>query len=119
MECWPVYADPKDPRTGGQYPGWPKTIHQLENYARKPAAWLPNLTVHDAPDPLVIVRDEANGELVYAIRIRGNSFRPWVFHQGTYTIEVGDQDAGRMRTLKGVRTVSRNSRTTLQIRVRP
>ncbi len=31
MECWPRYADPADPNTGSQYPGWPKTIKLGEN----------------------------------------------------------------------------------------
>ena len=117
MECWPVFADPRDPRTGGQYPGWPKTIHQLENYARTPAAWLPNLDIRGVSNPVVIVREGASGEPVYAIRIRGNSFRPWVFEEGVYTIEVGDQDSGRMRTLEGVRTVGKDSTVSLQVTI--
>jgi hypothetical protein len=40
MECWPRYADPK---TDNQYLGWPKTIAQTDNYARKPAAYLPTM----------------------------------------------------------------------------
>ncbi len=31
MQCWPRYADPTDPNTGSQYPGWPKTIKLGEN----------------------------------------------------------------------------------------
>ncbi len=38
MEIWPRYANPKDPSTGGQYLGWPKTIDMYDNYGRKAAA---------------------------------------------------------------------------------
>ncbi len=31
MECWPRYADPDDPETGSQYPGWPRTIEVGES----------------------------------------------------------------------------------------
>ena len=31
FECWPRFADPRDPTTGGQYSGWPRTIRQDEN----------------------------------------------------------------------------------------
>ena len=31
FECWPRFADPRDPATGGQYPGWPRTIKQTDN----------------------------------------------------------------------------------------
>ncbi|MFN3484993.1 MAG: hypothetical protein ACK44W_05870, partial [Planctomycetota bacterium] len=44
MECWPRMIDPTDPAHAGlQYPGWPHTIHQLDNYGRAAAAWLPTL----------------------------------------------------------------------------
>ena len=26
LETWPRYADPTDPKTGSQYPGWPITV---------------------------------------------------------------------------------------------
>ena len=44
--------------------------------------------------------DEASGELVYALRISGSTFRPHVFAPGNYLIVVGDQDANRMQRLE-------------------
>ena len=103
IECWPRFADPGDPKTGGQYEGWPKSIDQLDNYARKPVAWLPTLKVTGMENPVVQVIDEADNEIVYTLRIRGASFRPMVFREGVYTVKVGEPGTERMKALTGVR----------------
>ncbi len=105
IECWPLFADPKDPKTGTQYEGWPRTIHQLDNYARKPVAWLPRIEVQGMTEPVVQVIDEADGEVVYTLRIQGSTFQPWVFAQGAYTVKVGEQGTERWKVLKGVQAV--------------
>ncbi len=104
LECWPRNVDVTDPRTK-QYPGWPKTIRQLDNYGRKAAAYLPTLKISGMEDPVVQVIDEAEGQIVYTLRIKGREFRPKVFREGTYTIKVGEQD-GRMQELTGVRSLA-------------
>jgi len=50
---------------------------------------------------VVQVIDEADGEVVYTIRIKGNAFRPKVFREGRYTVKVGDQE-GKMKEIKGI-----------------
>ncbi len=115
MECWPRFADPRDPK-GVQYEGWPKTIRQAENYGRPAAAWLPTVRVEGIDDPVVQVLDEASGEIVYTIRIEGRSWRPKVFRAGTYTVGVGDPDAGPMQTFKGIASVAEDSDETLDVR---
>jgi hypothetical protein len=102
LEVWPRYADPHDPATGGQYAGWPVTLRQTDNYARKPAAWLPEIHVRGARDPVVTVLEEPSGDLVYSLRIRGAVFRPWVFAPGAYAVRVIDPEGGRERTLPGL-----------------
>ena len=102
VECWPRHADPDDPTTGGQYPGWPRTIDQRDNYARPPVAWLPTLQIKGQRDPVVRVYDEANGELVYALRIRGNTFQPPVFSESPHTVEVGEPGAGHFEKKTGI-----------------
>lgn len=95
MECWPRYAVPG---RDAQYPGWPKTIRQWDNYARKPAGWLPTLRIKGPKNPVVQVVDERSDEIVYTLRILGNVIQPWVFDVGgTYTVRVGD-DGGRTLT---------------------
>ena len=59
--------------------------------------------------------DESNGEIVTTLRIRGRSYRPKVFKPGLTTVRVGDQDAGRMKKLSGLRAIKDN-RKTIEVR---
>ena len=68
-------------------------------------------------DPVVQVIDEANGEIVYTVRIKGTSFRPKVFKTGTYTIKVGEQDTGRIKTLKNVQSIMPGERQTVKVKL--
>jgi len=114
IECWPRFADPRDPKAV-QYEGWPKTVPLESNYGRKPAAHLPELVVEGLADPVVTVR-QADGELVYARRIRGTTYRPPVFDaSAAYTVEVGEPGAGKMWTLENVRPVAEGEAKTLRV----
>ncbi|MFP4057872.1 MAG: discoidin domain-containing protein [Candidatus Brocadiia bacterium] len=115
MECWPLFADPREPETGGQYQGWPIAIAQRQCYGREPAAWLPAIVVEGMSEPVVQVVDEASDEVLYTLRIRGRRFRPWVFREGTYTVRVGAQEPSRMKVLRGIRSVDRGSKATLEV----
>jgi alkaline phosphatase D len=90
MECWPRSADPTDP-AAKQYEGWPKTISMLDNYSRKPVAFLPTLKVANAENPVVQVVNEESKEIVYTLRIKGREFQPRVFAEGKYTIVVSSE----------------------------
>jgi hypothetical protein len=108
MECWPRWADPANPKHK-PYFGWPKTISQFDNYLRKPVGYLPTLQVKGMMDPVVQVIDEKTGETVYAVRIKGNSFRPMVFASGKYTVKVGELGTPRVKTFKGI-TIQQNAK---------
>ena len=103
IECWPLFADPKDPTTGGQYEGWPRTIDQLDNYGKTPKAWLPLVQVTGMDSPVIQVIDEADGQMVYALRIPGRSFQPWTFKEGAYTIKVGEPGTSKVQKLTGIK----------------
>lgn len=103
MECWRLLVDVSKPKPTDQFPGWPKTINMQDNYARTAVAHLPKLEVTGMTNPVVQVIDDANGEVVYTLRIKGTSFRPKVFRNGPHTIKVGSQEDGNMKTLKGVK----------------
>jgi len=90
FECWPRGVDVTS-EGAEQYPGWPVTIQQTDNYGRAAAAWLPTLEVSGMDNPVVQIVDEAYGEVVYTLRIRGREFRPKVFRDGSYTIRIGEQ----------------------------
>ncbi|MDA7504237.1 hypothetical protein N8553_04595, partial [bacterium] len=40
--------------------------------------------------PVVQVIDESNNEILYTIRAQGNSFQPYVYSAGPFTVKVGD-----------------------------
>jgi len=115
VECWPRYADPENPETGTQYPGWPRTIHQRDNYGRKAVAHLPALECTGMTDPVVRVIEEATGELVYALRIKGTRFRPGVFSPGRYTLEVGEPGTPKVRVFKGIEPLLPGREKTLTV----
>jgi hypothetical protein len=92
MECWPRNSDVTS-TDAKQFPGWPVTIGQEENYGRKAVAWLPLLQCEGMIDPVVQVIDEKNKEIIYTLRINGSSWQPKVFKEGLYTICVGEGDS--------------------------
>lgn len=79
---------------GGQFPGWPHTISQYDNYSREAVAWLPTIEVKGDPDPVVEVYRQESGELEYAVRMMGNTFIPKVFSKEKYRIRVGYPESG-------------------------
>ena len=100
MECWPRNVKIGSPEAR-QYPGWPLTIRQSDNYGRPAVAHLPTLEIVGRIDPVIEIVDESTGEWIYALRIRGPRFQPKVFHEGSYTIHVGE--GPERQTLGGVR----------------
>ena len=112
FECWPRNVDVSAPETR-QYPGWPITISQFDNYGREPVAWLPKIEVSGATDQVVEVVDEAAGEVVYTVRMLGTSFRPKVFRQGAYTVRVGE--GAERQTFRSVRSQDLNSGAVLRV----
>jgi phosphodiesterase/alkaline phosphatase D-like protein len=107
LECWPRNVDITDSNTK-QYPGWPRTIKQTDNYARKAVAYLPTIEVEGMTNPIIQVIDESNNEIVYTLRINGSSFRPKVFKIEEYTVKVGQQGTGQMKTLTGIEPLKDN-----------
>jgi hypothetical protein len=114
IECWPRNVDITD-AAAHQYPGWPKTIRQLDNYGRKAAAYLPTLKISGMKDAVVQVIDESSGEIVYTLRIKGAEFRPKVFSSGTYTVRVGDQP-NKMQELTGIQAIPPEEGGELEVR---
>jgi alkaline phosphatase D len=114
IECWPRWEDPAK-ADAKQYPGWPVTIKQTDNYGRKAVAYLPTLNISGLTDPVVQIVDESDGQIVYTLRIKGSSFRPKVFKDGTYTIRVSDPDLGKHQTFQVVRSVSPDRRVKLAV----
>lgn len=116
MECWPRFVDVTKP-DATQYPGWPLTVSQLDNYGREAIAWLPTLVIDGPEDPVVQIVDEQNGDVVYTLRINGRRFSPKVFREGTYTIRIGEGPQ-RFET-KGVETIATQDAAAMPVTVLP
>jgi len=88
---WPRWIDPSQ-ADAKPYPGWPITINQIDN-GLCGAQWeLSSIETKDFRDPVVQVQDAASNEVVYAIRINGNSFIPLVRYPGKYNVLAYDPD---------------------------
>ena len=105
IECWPRNVDIASP-DAKQYPGWPRTIQQQDNYGREAVAYLPTIEVAGMTNPVIQVIDESNDEIVYTLRINGTSYRPKVFKKGKYTVKVGQQGTDKMKTLTQVSSLT-------------
>ncbi|MQY78028.1 MAG: hypothetical protein GH151_02360 [Bacteroidetes bacterium] len=114
IECWPRFTDPADPGAG-QYTGWPVKINQMENYNRKTVAYLPEIVVEGMVNPVIRVIEEATNEMVYTLRIKGNTFRPKVFSEATYTIKISDPDNDKEKVFKGVQSIPKESEEKFEV----
>ncbi len=109
--CWPRNIDITNEKAK-PYKGWPFTFNQLDNYGRKAVAHLPTLKINK-PNQVVQLINERNNETVYTIRVKGSSFKPKVFENGTYTIKVGEKK--NQNTLKSIGTDSKKEHIIIKI----
>lgn len=98
-----------------QYPGWPITITQQENFGKEVAAWLPTLEVAGEQLPVLKVYDAA-GDLVYALRIPTATFKPKVFKKGKYRLHLSVPETGWETSFEEVKA-RKKQRKTLSISI--
>ncbi len=99
---WPRWIDPSAPGAR-PYDGWPITMDQTDN-GLWGAQWeLDRIETSGFRDPVVQVQDEATGEVIYTLRINGESFTPLVRESGTYTVLAYDPDGDYRKEWKSVR----------------
>ena len=87
MECWPRNVDVTDP-DAKQYPGWPLTISQFDNYS--PPSWgeLGELTF-DVENPVVQLVDAESDEILYTVRASGKTFTPGAPEGKAFIVKAG------------------------------
>ena len=116
FNCWPRNVDVG---VAAQYPGWPITIDQVDNFGKEPVAYLPEIITEGASNPVVQVVEEKTGEILYTLRIDGERFQPWVFAPGKYTIRVGKESLGASESGKIVSGLTASpDRERLPLRIR-
>ncbi len=94
IECWPRNVDPIS-NPSAQYDGWPIEISQEENYGRRALGYLPEIKVEGAKMPLLQIYNEKSGELEYAIRLKSGSYKPKVFSNDSFMINLTDSSSGK------------------------
>ncbi len=101
FECWPRFADVNQGDTA-QFPGWPITVNMRDNDGRSPVGHLPELVVSGASQPVIQVKNEQGGEILYTVRAASQRFRPPVYADGTYTVKIG-RDRPDLKTATGLK----------------
>ncbi len=96
IECWPRQAHPA---TDAQYPGWPITIKQEDNYLKNATLFLPEISITGLDNPVIQLIDEVNNKIIYTIRINGSSYQPKVIKEGFYSIKIGEPGTEKEKTL--------------------
>lgn len=102
FEAWPRFSDVRD-GDSAQFPGWPITVAMEDNDGRTPTHALPLLRFSAVEDPVVRVTHEDSGEVLYTIRVKGQSFQPKVYAGGKYTVAVG-YDRPDQLTITGLKS---------------
>jgi arylsulfatase A-like enzyme len=97
FEAWPRGVVPWEPGAE-QYPGWPRTVEQLDNGGARRRAHLPRIVVRGLERPVVQVVDEATGRLECSLRLAGAEWMPSVDGPGPYEVRVHcpDRDIGQV-----------------------
>ncbi|WP_442511447.1 hypothetical protein SH528x_003128 [Novipirellula sp. SH528] len=110
MECWPRNVDVTDP-AADQYPGWPRTISQFDNY--NPPSWgkLGELSF-DVENPVVQLIDANSNEVLYTVRVPGKTFTPGAPKGKTFIVKVG-KDAPTAIVANGVKVGSKPIKVTI------
>jgi hypothetical protein len=99
LEAWT-----EDRETGewGMMEGWPVALAEDDEGGPGTRSWLPPLQVSGMARAVVEVRSVAEDRLVFARRLRGTTFTPWVPEPGRYDVRIGDPDTGTWVELKGI-----------------
>lgn len=110
MECWPRNVDITD-ADSEQYPGWPRTISQFDNY--NPPSWgkLGELSFA-VENPVVQLIDAETDEILYTVRASGKSFTPGAPSGRAFIVKAG-KDSPDTVVAKSARVGSAPQRVTL------
>ncbi|WP_372719563.1 hypothetical protein [Novipirellula sp.] len=110
MECWPRNVDVTDP-AAEQYPGWPRTISQFDNY--NPPSWgkLGELSFN-VENPVVQLIDATSNEVLYTVRVPGKAFTPGAPKGKSFIVKVG-KDAPTAMVANGVKVGSKPMQVTI------
>jgi len=96
-EAYHFLADLNDEENpANQFPGWPVTINQLDNYGRKKYGELEAIELN-SEEEIIQLFSPKTGDLIYSLRPRENTFTPWVFNKDQYTVKIVNTENGLIK----------------------
>ncbi|GGZ71720.1 alkaline phosphatase D family protein [Algibacter mikhailovii] len=110
FEAWARNVDIHAPNAQ-QYPGWPITISQEDNFTIADGFQLPTLKI-SKEDQVVTVKDKYTKAVISSIRIKGNTYQPKVIHNGNYLIEVGE---GSQKVIVDSISIKKKNKQVIQV----
>ena len=87
FECWPRFAKVTD-GDNAQFAGWPVTVKMADNDGREIMGWLPKL-VFSKKNQVVQIKNLKTEEILYTVRINGNTFHPKVYSMDPHEVRLG------------------------------
>ena len=87
FECWPRFAKVTD-GDKAQFAGWPVTVKMADNDGREIMGWLPKL-VFSKKNQVVQIKNLKTKEILYTVRINGNTFHPKVYSMDPHEVRLG------------------------------
>ena len=112
FECWGRNVDIHD-KNSKQYPGWPITISQFDNFSPRNYYELPTIQL-SKENQVVTIRDSETKEVISSVRTKGKSYQPKVLKLGSYVIEIGEDNVP-IRYYNVL--AKKNNRKTLHIKI--
>ncbi len=91
ISLWPRRGNSKTSEAG-PVAGWPIKIHQLDNGWSRTGWVLDSVHADGLHDFCVQVQNDVSREIVYTLRIHGDSFVPPAPSEGKYSVKVFDPD---------------------------
>ena len=88
FECWPRFAKVTD-GDNAQFAGWPVTVKMADNDGREIMGWLPKL-VFSKKNQVVQIKNLKTEEILYTVRINGNTFHPKVYSMDPHEVRLGE-----------------------------
>ncbi|MCD4731574.1 MAG: alkaline phosphatase D family protein, partial [Bacteroidales bacterium] len=112
VECWPRQENPE---TESQYQGWPITINQQDNYLKNATLFLPELIFEGINNPIVQVINEDSNEIIFTLRVNGQSYRPKVMADGNYSIIISGPETDNEKILHHINTTINANQKTINV----
>ena len=102
VEAWPRWVDPGE--AGAQmFEGWPITLKQTDNGYPHNGPALPVLKNLATDQPVVQLVNEETDEVIYTVRLSGNTIQPRAFVAGVYIVRIFDRNMSLLHEFENQR----------------